>query len=105
MTLLNITYVIYCPLKNTFVDWLQTKWIPSARQAGLSQPRLARVLGGDDPDSVSLALEMTSPSVAVAQRFLHGAQAETLVKEMRKQWGQKVLHFATLLDVIQNRPQ
>lgn len=100
MTLLNITFHVACPLKNEFLQWARTQWIPAAEKSGLSSPRLSRVLGGDDPDGISFALEMSAPTLAVARAWFNGTEATALCNAALRQWHQRVLFFATYLDVL-----
>lgn len=97
MTILNITFHVHVTVRRAFTNWLCDTWVPAARSAGMHTPRLARVVGGDDPDGMSLAFEMAAPTLSVARQWFEGSEAHALRLEISRNWGQQVVFFATYL--------
>lgn len=100
MVLLNTTFHVHVTVQKAFVEWLRQEYQSAALATGfLTEPQLARVMGGDDPDGISFAYQLKAPTLGEAKRW-HDAEAATLRNEMAKRWGQKVLFFTTYLSII-----
>lgn len=99
--LFNTTYQVNMDEARNFVIWLHNCYIPQVEQEGtLSHPRMARVLSHREQDSECFALEFEVENTAALHRWYstHGTGFE---KEIRKMFGEKVVWFSTLLDVIE----
>lgn len=99
--LFNTTYQVDNDEARNFVIWLHDCYIPQVGQQGvLSHPRIARVLSHREQDSECFALEFEVESSAALHGWYkdHGIAFE---KELRKIFGEKVVWFSTLLEVIE----
>lgn len=100
MVLLNTTFHVHVTVQKAFVDWLREEYQAAALATGfLTEPQLARVMGGDDPEGTSFAYQLKAPTLAHAKRW-HDADAAKLRDDMTKRWGQKVLFFTTYLSIV-----
>lgn len=97
MTILNTTFIVPCDLKRVFVDWLAEEYVtPALAEGGFVEPRLARVMGGSDPDTMSLALEMKCESLRTAKHWESDRGAH-LMGQMIAKFEKKVMFFTTFL--------
>lgn len=101
MVILNTTYHVHCTIRRDFVQWLKSEVLPAAGMAGMHSARISRVLGGDDPDGVSIAFEVSAPDLVSAKQWQNSEQLKKLHIKMLATWGHKALFFCTLLDVIE----
>jgi hypothetical protein len=100
MVVLNTTFHVHCTVQRAFVEWLRNEYQVAALATGyLTDPQLARVMGGDDPDGISFAYQLKAPTLADAKRW-HDGEAATLRLDMVSRWGQKALFFTTYLSLI-----
>jgi hypothetical protein len=100
MVLLNTTFHVHCTVQKAFVEWLRQEYEKAALATGeLTDPQLARVMGGEDPEGTSYAYQLKAPTLAVAKRW-HDAEAAKLRGDMQARWGQKVLFFTTYLSLV-----
>jgi hypothetical protein len=100
MILLNTTFHVHVTVQKAFVEWLREEYQSAALATGyLTEPQLARVLGGDDPEGMSFAFQLKAPSLGEAKRW-HDAEAAKLREDITKRWGQKVLFFTTYLSLV-----
>ena len=100
MVILNTTYHVHGTIYRDFVQWLKSDMLPAADKAGMHSPRVSRVLGGDDPEGISLAFEVSAPDLISAKQWQKSDELQALHSRMLSTWGHKALFFCTLLDVI-----
>lgn len=99
--LFNTTYQVDVNEARNFVIWLHECYIPQVKEQGtLSRPRMSRVLSHREQDSECFALEFEVENTAALHHWYqqHGMAFE---KEIRKMFGEKVVWFSTLLEVIE----
>jgi hypothetical protein len=100
MVILNTTFHVHVTVQKAFVEWLRQNYETAALATGfLTEPQLARVMGGEDPNGTSFAYQLKAPTLAEAKRW-HDAEAAKLRGEMQARWGQKVLFFTTYLSLV-----
>jgi hypothetical protein len=100
MVLLNTTFHVHVTVQKAFIEWLRQEYQTAALATGyLTEPQLARVMGGDDPEGISFAYQLKAPTLGDAKRW-HDDAAATLRSDMTSRWGQKVLFFTTYLSLI-----
>lgn len=101
MYILNTTFAVHKSVRSEFLTWIRKTYIPAAESTGsLTKPQLTRVIGSEDPDSSSYALQFTSPKLREAVRW-HDETAALLRDDMGVRFGKKVLFFTTYLEVIE----
>ena len=95
--------MVHCTVARAFVQWLRDFYVPqSLGHALIDKARVARVLGGNDPDAVSYAVQYECPSLADARRW-HDSEGAALRHDMHSRWGQKALFFTTYLEVLEDQ--
>lgn len=99
MIIHNITYCVDRPLVPAFLEWVRTEVVPQAESEGLEVQALARVMSTPDPDSESYALQLLAQGLADVRRWTRGPGA-SLAAAAAARWGQRVLPFATNLQVL-----
>ncbi len=101
MYILNTTFSVHKSIRSEFNLWIRKVYIPAATATGiLSNPQLARVIGTDDPDSSSYAMQFKAQSLREAVRW-HDETAVLLRDDMHARFGERVLFFTTYLEVIE----
>lgn len=102
MIAINTTFHIPCTLKRAFTDWLQEYYIPQSIASGcVTNPVVFRILGGSEesPDHMSMACQLTAPTLAQARNW-HDGHAAVLRSDMKRLWGNNVMFFTTYLEII-----
>ena len=90
MIIFNTTYHADNARKDEFIDWLKESYIPTVVEHGLlREPQLTRIFADNEDEGTSLSLERW-----------HEECGEALLAEMQKRFGDQVLGFSTLLEVI-----
>ncbi len=96
MIIVNTTFYVDCSIETEFLNWVRAVYVP---QATLSQPSVARILGAVEEGMVAVAVRMHAPSVEAAMAWDNGEGA-LLRGVLAEKYGQKVLHFTTLMENI-----
>lgn len=100
MIIVNTTFHIPLQLKNMLAGWLRDTYAPSALNCGLDAPRTARVLGGGDDDSCSVAFQTQAPTLAIAKKW-HDGEGQRLRQRLLQTLGaDRVAFFTTYLQTI-----
>ena len=100
MIVINTTFHAQLTIAPDVKKWLAEVYIPgSLKHEHLSSARLARVLGGDDPDGISYAVQFECPTLAAAKHW-HDHEGADLRAQMLRRWGQRTLFFTTYLQVL-----
>lgn len=99
MIIHNITYCVDKSLAPVFLEWVRAIVIPRAEAEGLEVQALARVMASADPQADSYALQLLAQGLSDVKRWTHGLEAE-LNAEIAARWGQRVVSFATNLQVL-----
>lgn len=100
MIIFNTTYHADNARKDEFIGWLKESYIPAVLEHGLLQePQLTRIFADNEEEGTSLSLQFKSPDTQALERW-HEECGEALLAEMQKRFGDQVLGFSTLLEVI-----
>ncbi len=100
MVILNTTFHVHKSVRSEFLVWVRNVYIRAAIATGfLSDPLLTRVIGGEDPEGTSFALQLKSHSLREAARW-HDETAVLLRDDMTSRFGERVLYFTTYLEVL-----
>lgn len=102
MLIFNTTYCVTKRKYELFVEWLRETYIPAVTKDGvMKEPVLSKVLGqtelGDSGESVSLQLRVADPETLEAWK---AEEAEKYQKEMARKFGQEVLYFNSVMEII-----
>lgn len=98
--ILNTTFHIHCSLRNALIEWLRNEYIPSAQSSGLlSNPRIARVLGGkaEDAEGASVACQLEADTLFDARRWHDKEGAQLRAEAIRKFGNMNLAFFTTYL--------
>ncbi len=101
MLIYNTTYNIEEEVLSNFLIWLQEAYVPEIEKNGiLAHPRLLRVLSHQEENSENFSLQWEVENSALLHRW-HLEQGSALSEEMIKIFGNKVVAFPTLLEVME----
>ena len=100
MYIFNTTYHIESDIKEIFIAWLRDVYIPTAMHRDkLSEPQLCRVIAEEDTggDNFSLQFHVADPNRLETWYDETGADLDNAIRE---KFGDRVLGFNTLLEII-----
>lgn len=102
MLVLNTTYHTDAGEEQLFLTWLTQYVLPEEEKlALLKRPRICRVLSQADGDEgATLCLQFEAADSAVLHRWWQ-VQARKRDEEMRRIFGEKVVGFSTLMEVVE----
>lgn len=101
MIILNTTFVIHAPLECEFLQWVRQVYLPSAYAAGVfGSPTVARVLTRIEPDTESIAVQLTAADQKEAARW-HDETASLLRDDLHARWGDRMMFFTTFMEVLE----
>lgn len=99
MMLVNTTFVVELAIDDEFTDWIAGTYMPAAvGECGLTDPLFTHILAPAEDGTTNYAVQCRGSEKGV-ETWLDGAQ-QRLLDEMRQRWGQKALHFTTLMEVL-----
>lgn len=102
MLIYNTTYAVEKQELASFINWVREIMIPAVHAEGtLHSGRLTHILDNrSESESISLSLQFCVKDSAA----LHGwylSQGRELQKQMKKVFGDRVMDFPTLMEVIE----
>ncbi len=95
----NTTFHVESSVEKAFVEWIQTTYLPEAKEKGrLHSPLFMRILvpmeGG-----VGYAVQHQAASRASVEEWLESFQPG-LLSDMSARWGRKVMFFSTIMEEV-----
>lgn len=100
MVLLNTTFHVHNSVVQAFISWVQETYIPCATASGhFTDPIVSRILIDSDPEGTSYAVQLRAASHDDASRW-HDTEASLLKEKLGKQYGERILHFTTFMEII-----
>lgn len=100
MLIYNITFHTDDDVHDNFLIWMQESYIPEVEKNGvLRLPRLCRLLSHND-EGTSYSLQWEVESSAALHRW-HIDQGVRFSEELRNLFGNKVVGFPTLMEVVE----
>jgi hypothetical protein len=100
MILVNTTFLVEYGLENEWIDWAHTVYIATATSVGHRNPLLMRVFSKEENGGTTFALQIQCDGKADADEWLTKLQPG-LLKEISTRWGQRVLHFTTMMEEVE----
>lgn len=101
MTVYNTTFVIHSVLEADFMAWLRTVYLPSAAASGaFALPVVMRVLTRIEPDTESIAVQLSATDSAGADRWITETAAP-LHDDLQARWGNRMLFFTTPMETVE----
>ena len=100
MLIYNITSKVEARQHAAWLSWMERAYLPAVMESGtVEKYHLTRLLGIDDTDGPTYALLMTFKSRMVfdiyQEKYALGHQ-----KAIKDKWGEAVLSFPSILDVV-----
>ena len=100
MLIFNTTYHVEEDQEKYFLIWMQEYYLPEVEKKGmLHAPRIARVLSHREEGSSCFTVQFEVEDSAKLHRW-HREQGVLLNEELKKVFGEKVIGFPTLMEVI-----
>ena len=95
----NITFCVDRSVAEEFLPWVREVCVPMAVEAGFRHRMLCRVMGSPDPGVESYALHLEADGLATVKAWTQ-SHAKRLATDIAGRWGERVLMFATNLQVL-----
>lgn len=100
MVLYNVTVKIDHESHEAWVSWMQKVHIPDVMATGLFlEYRMGRLLGMDEPDGVTYAIQYYAADMATLQQY-HAHFAAKLQAEHSEKFQGKFVAFRTILEIV-----
>lgn len=103
MRLLNVTSQVIPELEWQWMDWIQKNHIPKVMDTGCFVKTTLLKVYTDTPDFSTYAIQYAANSEIELERYLTTYESE-FSKEIKRVFGENVLHFSTQLEIISNHP-
>jgi len=101
MIIYNVTVKIDLDVHDDWLQWMKTKHIPDVLFTGyFSAYRILKVLGSDESDGISYAIQYTCKDMATLQEYA-AKVSPALQKEHMERYKDKFVSFRTLLEVVE----
>ena len=100
MIIYNTTYHVADAVKDDFIAWLRSEYVPRATADRLLLvPQLTRIIGSEHDGDSSYALQFRAMSVNSLEIWQH-TTGNQLAKDLTRRFGNNVVGFATLMEKI-----
>jgi hypothetical protein len=100
MYIYNVTCLVTHNIHEEWLSWMRTVHIPEVIATGLfSHHRILRLRDADESDGVTYAIQYFC-STREAYDLYVTKHASTLRREVREKWGESIISFRTLMEVI-----
>ena len=100
MIIYNVTVKINNDVHDDWLNWMKNVHIPDVMKTTLfTSHQLARVLGQDDEDGTTYAIQYTCENMKTLQMY-SSRFAPTLQKEHHQRYEGKYVAFRTLLEIV-----
>lgn len=98
MILYNMTFSVEVPIVEDFKNFIQETHIPSLGE-DVIEHKFMRLLNTDESENMTLSLQYFLKDMESYNRHIIGTDS-LLKRELYKKYGEKVLHFCTVLEKI-----
>lgn len=99
MMLVNTTFSVELSVMSEWLAWAKETYTAAALTNGLTDPLILRILAPAEDDTVNFAVQARGAETIV-EKWLDSRQAELLASAAAR-WGKRVLHFTTIMEVIE----
>jgi len=100
MFIYNVTTHVHHTIHQQWLQWMQEKHIPNVMATEcFSKHQFVRVLETDETEGVTYAIQYFAESKALYNRYIEKF-ATTLRKETTDKWGNQIIAFRTLMQVV-----
>ena len=101
MIIFNTTYHVEEQILDEFLNYLKTEFVPAAIESQeLKAPRMTRVLSQEQTNGHSFALQFEINELDGLDDW-YNQTGEALNEEMISRFGEKVVGFSTLMEVVE----
>lgn len=101
MLVYNITTKVHTTIDADWLDWQQKVHIPAIMQTGLfTDCRFYRILEQDDTEGRTYATQFMAATADNYQQYIRH-HAEQMRQDAFKRWGDRIISFRSLLELIQ----
>jgi len=100
MILYNVTLKVDPSIHDEWIIWMENEHIPDVLATGYFQGcRMSKLLGQDESDGKTYSIQYASPSMKDLHQY-QATEAPRLKQEHVKKYGEKVLAYRTMMEVI-----
>lgn len=97
---INTTFCVDKIVEDDFIQWAKSVYMETAsRDCGMTAPLIMQVLVATDENTTNYAIQFRSETNDQIVEWIDTYQP-VLLDTAAKKWGQKVLHFTTLMQEI-----
>lgn len=101
MLILNTTYLVSDKMYGVWFKWLYEHHIPFMLNSGyFEKPQVAKVLSNEPQDGTSYSVQFQTANMRSLEAW-NGKYAEAFLEEFSMQFGEEVLLFSTVLQVLE----
>jgi Domain of unknown function (DUF4286) len=101
MIIYNVTTKVHASIDKDWLQWQQQEHIPDIMATGLfSHYTFSRLLEQDDSEGKTYAVQYTAAAYGQYQQYI-AIHAPLLRKKAFDKWGDFIISFRTVLEVIQ----
>jgi hypothetical protein len=101
MIIYNVTTKVYAGIDSEWLQWQQQEHIPDIMATGLfSQYTFSRLLEQDDKEGKTYAVQYIAAALGHYRQYIE-MHAPLLRKKAFDKWGDRIISFRTVLEVIQ----
>lgn len=101
MIQLNTTFYVHTSVRDSFLDWVRTEFIPQATGSGLFRDaRLMLVEHQVEPDALTYAVQLVADDAAAARLWHDEGRGASLLRGIMAAHTQKVLYFSSFMDIL-----
>lgn len=100
MLIYNITFLVSERMEKKWLVWVKEEHIPFMISSGqLTDPQLARILADTGQEGISYSIQFKVENMEVLKDW-HHKFSDTFNIQCEKHFGQEVLFFSTVLELI-----
>ena len=101
MLIFNTTYLVSDKMHGVWFKWLYERHIPAMLDSGFfTGPQVAKVLGGEPQDASSYSVQFHTTDMQSLNKW-NGKYAEAFLNDFSAQFGEEVLLFSTVLEILE----
>jgi hypothetical protein len=100
MLIYNVTCKVSWPIHDDWVQWMKEKHIPDVMKKNcFTEYRFARLLDIDETDGPTYSIQYSADNREQYERYID-LFAPALRKDITKNWGENVIAFRTLMELV-----
>lgn len=97
---INTTFCVEEPIVNEFIEWVKSVYLETAcRDCSMHDEMVMRILAPTEDNTVNFAVQFRCDNSERLVEWIDTYQP-VLLDSAAKKWGQKALHFTTLMEEV-----